>query len=112
MDISDGLAGDASHIAKASGITIKLLVPQGRIDPDLSAYCEKYGLVPEHVFFSGGEDYELLFACSPEIFDKIKKGLPGAFRVGECIPYCDEYVIGIPSEITSFRHGTCARSES
>lgn len=112
MDISDGLAGDAIHIAKASGITIKLLVPKGRIDLDLSAYCEKHDLIPEHVFFSGGEDYELLFACGPETFDKVKKGIPGTFQVGECIPYCDEYVIGIPSEVTSFRHTTCSRSDA
>jgi thiamine-monophosphate kinase len=112
MDISDGLVGDASHIAKASGVTIKLFVPEGQIDPDLSDYCEKNGLIPEHVFLSGGEDYELLFACSLETFDKVKKGLPDSFQVGECLPDSNEYVTGIPSEIASFRHGTCARSDS
>ena len=112
MDISDGLIGDAGHIAKASGVTIKLFVSEDHIDPDLVSYCNKHSLVPDHVFLSGGEDYELLFACDSETFDKMKKDLPGAFQVGECLPYSDDYITGIPSEISSFRHGTCARSDS
>ena len=112
MDISDGLAGDAGHVAKASDVTIKLSVPEEYIDPDLTAYCRKYDLIPENMVISGGEDYELLFACEPEIFENVKKDLPGTFKVGDCLPYGDEYIIGIPSEIKSFRHGTCAKSDS
>jgi len=110
MDISDGLCGDAGHIAKASGITIKLAVLQEQIDPDLNAYCRKYDLIPENVVLSGGEDYELLFACEPDRYEKVKRDLRGTFQVGECLSYSDEHITGIPSGVASFRHGARSRS--
>lgn len=105
IDISDGLAGDARHMAKASGVSIDLAVPPEHIDPDLAAYCEKTGLIPEHMALAGGEDYELLFACTPETYSTVKKKLPDAFQVGECRPSCGHYITGLPDGIASFNHG-------
>jgi thiamine-monophosphate kinase len=104
IDISDGLVGDAGHIAKASGVSIELSVKPEHIDPELSAYCEKYGLIPEKVFLSGGEDYELLFVCSKETFGMVKKRLPIALNVGECLPFCGQYITGVPDDVSSFSH--------
>ena len=61
IDLSDGLAGDAGHLAAASGVRIVLdskLVP---LHPDLS---------PEDassLAMSGGEDYELCFVSPPGV---------------------------------------------
>ncbi|MFW5874771.1 MAG: thiamine phosphate synthase, partial [bacterium] len=49
MDISDGLAGDAVHIAEASGVSIKLDLSSAPVEPELAAYCEKYGKSPREV---------------------------------------------------------------
>ena len=104
MDISDGLAGDAGHIAKASGITIELDLSSCPFDPDLVAFCGKYGKKPEETALSGGEDYELLFACHPDTYKKFSNLLKGSFRAGRCLPYTGKHVISPPG-INSFQHG-------
>lgn len=105
MDISDGLAGDAKHIADASRISIEFDPAGFQIDPALLAYCGKYGLDPLVLMLSGGEDYELLFACKLEIFEQLRKHLPEAFCVGRCLSYTGEPIINLPEGVFSFQHG-------
>ena len=105
MDVSDGLSGDAGHIAKASHVTIEFNLDPSNLDRDLVDFCEKHYHIPEEMILAGGEDYELLFTCQPEIFQKIKSALPEAFQVGRCIPFNNEYLVNLPSEISSFQHG-------
>jgi len=105
MDISDGLAGDALHIARASNITIKLDLSSYSFDSLFIMFCKKYGISPEATAICGGEDYELLFACSTDKFDKIRKEIPGAFKVGTCMEFNGEYINTHFSNISSFQHG-------
>jgi len=105
MDVSDGLVGDAGHIAAASNVSIVFEPSVFKIDPVLAKYCNKYSLNPEQVILSGGEDYELLFACRPQIFEHIKGMLPEAFQVGECVAYSGQRLMNVPEGIVSFQHG-------
>ena len=105
IDISDGLAGDAFHIAKASNITIKLDLSSYPFDDTYISFCKKYNLSVEETALSGGEDYELLFTCSETIFKNIKKKLPEAFKAGICMEFNGEYIISPFSSISSFQHG-------
>jgi len=105
MDISDGLYGDAGHIAKASRLSVAFELQPDDFDPALIAYCNRYNRSPAEMVLKGGEDYELLFACPPEIFETIKEGLPEAFQVGRLLPYEGEYLTNVPPGISSFQHG-------
>ncbi len=105
MDISDGLAGDAAHIANASGVTIVFNDLNKETNPELAAFCRKYDYRPEKMIFSGGEDYELLFACSPAVFAQIRSALPAAFQVGRCTDYDGVYLMNLPDGAASWQHG-------
>jgi thiamine-monophosphate kinase len=105
MDISDGLSGDAAHIAKTSGISIRLEMSSEYLDESLSAFCRQYGLNPLETALAGGEDYELLFACPPEVFQKIRKIMPEVYQVGQCLPFSGKPVLNPTSEASSFQHG-------
>lgn len=58
LDLSDGLAGDARHLAAASGVAIVL--EPGRVPVHPAAAATGAGL---RLALSGGEDYELCFAA-------------------------------------------------
>ena len=61
MDLSDGLAGDLPHLARASGVGFEVdvdLLPRSGV---FSRLCKKMKLEEERLLLAGGEDYELLF---------------------------------------------------
>jgi len=61
IDVSDGLLQDAGHIAKASGVGMRLEVSQF---PGWKSMCETVGEAKApHVMLTGGEDYALLFTA-------------------------------------------------
>lgn len=72
LDISDGLAGDAAHMAKASGVAMEIDVaalPCGQQLVAAAAAAEAAGAAPgqaQRWALYGGEDYELLLAVAPE----------------------------------------------
>ena len=65
IDISDGLAQDAGHLAVASGIGVNLVQEQVPIAPVLAAFSAAHGFDALTLAISGGEDYELAFALDP-----------------------------------------------
>jgi thiamine-monophosphate kinase len=105
MDISDGLVGDARHIAEASDLSLYLELSAERLAPALVDFCRRRGLDPLEIAYSGGEDYELLFACPPEAFTAISARLPGALEVGHCEPKAEMPLIGPAARMVSFQHG-------
>ena len=66
IDVSDGIAQDAGHIAKASGIGVGMTSASVAIDPELLTLCMELDESIPDLVFTGGEDYELAFAVDPD----------------------------------------------
>lgn len=62
IDLSDGLAGDAAHLARASGVGLKIDVSSLPLAEGLAETAAAAGSDPLQLAVAGGEDYELLAA--------------------------------------------------
>jgi thiamine-monophosphate kinase len=88
LDLSDGLAGDATHLAAASGVELRLDLDLLPIAPSATATARAIGVAPPRFAAEGGEDYELLvtlpsaFAAADEF--RAECGVP-ATRIGAVV---------------------------
>jgi thiamine-monophosphate kinase len=70
LDLSDGLAGDAQHLAAASGVQLTLDLADIPVARAVVPEAERLRLAPAAFAAQGGEDYELLVAL-PSGFAKV-----------------------------------------
>jgi thiamine-monophosphate kinase len=79
IDVSDGLAADASHLAAASGVRVEIAVER----------VPRWPGAPARTALGSGEEYELLVALPPRFGDRDARafrratGLP-LTRIGRC----------------------------
>jgi thiamine-monophosphate kinase len=64
IDISDGLATDARHIGRASGVQLQIDLGALPVEPAVAAIARELSQPPWRLAATGGEDYELCF-CVP-----------------------------------------------
>ncbi len=62
IDLSDGLGGDAGHLAAASGVGLEIELDTLPVSPAVPDAAGRAGIDPAHFAALGGEDYELLVA--------------------------------------------------
>lgn len=89
MDVSDGLSSELMHICSQSGVGCCIYEDKLPIDYQAAALAEEMNLNIVTCALNGGEDYELLFTCSLEDYEKL-------------IPIEDLYIIG---HITKAEYG-------
>ncbi|HXF43458.1 MAG TPA: thiamine-phosphate kinase [Pyrinomonadaceae bacterium] len=79
IDLSDGLSSDLAHICRMSNVGALIYAEKLPFETELLEFAQNpdtaLGLI-----LNGGEDFELLFACSPENVEKLPDGL---FQIGE-----------------------------
>jgi thiamine-monophosphate kinase len=88
IDISDGLALDASRLAAASGCGVALELDAVPISADAQRLATTTGKQPIEHALGDGEDFELLFAAAPDVAEQILRdqrlGAP-LTRIGEFV---------------------------
>ena len=80
IDLSDGLGGDARHLAEAGGIAIAIDADALPLAPGVTEVAAAAGRDPLELAVAGGEDYELLAALPPGRWPKPK---PGSAKPGK-----------------------------
>jgi thiamine-monophosphate kinase len=72
IDVSDGLASELLHLAKNSGIGIKIFEEKIPIDSETYDTAIEFKMDPTTAALNGGEDYELLFTIKQSDFELVK----------------------------------------
>lgn len=72
IDVSDGLASELLHLAKHSGLGVRIFEDKVPIDHRTYDTALEFKIDPITCALNGGEDYELLFTIRPSDLERIK----------------------------------------
>jgi thiamine-monophosphate kinase len=78
IDVSDGLGGDARHLAKASGVELAVELERVPLQEGVVAVSEAAGVDLYDLAAGRGEDYELLVTLPQDALDGAREAVQGA----------------------------------
>jgi thiamine-monophosphate kinase len=75
VDLSDGLGGDARHLADASGVEVVIELARVPLQDGVASVAEAAGVSPQELAAERGEDYELLVALPEAAADEAMRAV-------------------------------------
>ncbi|HEX9997813.1 MAG TPA: thiamine-phosphate kinase [Abditibacterium sp.] len=89
LDLSDGIVGDAAHLARRSSVSLQIDAEKVPISPICREAAQNLETSALDFALSGGEDYELLIAVAPihvdDLLTRFKNEPAPLSVVGKCV---------------------------
>jgi thiamine-monophosphate kinase len=109
IDLSDGLATDAAHIGRASGVCLHVKLPALPLQEGVGEVAAALGVPPWRLAAGAGEDYELCFCAAPEDRARIEQDVRALGDVE--VSWIGEVRAGPPGASMSDERGDAVRIE-